>query len=159
MIIISDTSCMSALVRIGHLDLLHQIFNQIVIPKKVYDELLRLKDWGIDPTEFDQAWIHVLEPHPTPLLSTLLTEIDEGEAYAIVLGIELAATVFLTDDMLARKYAEQHFTVIGVGGILIRAKKLGFIAKVKPLLDQILNSTTFRMSPKVYTLILSLADE
>jgi uncharacterized protein len=159
MIVISDTSCISALVRIGHLDLLYHIFDQIVLPRKVYEELQVLANWGVDTTLFDQSWIHILDPKPTPLLSTLLSELDTGESYAIVLGIELNADIFLTDDMLARRYAEKHFTVIGVGGILIRAKNQGLITAVKPLLDQILETTSFRLSSKIYQLILKTAGE
>jgi hypothetical protein len=159
MIVISDTSCISALARIGHLDLLHQIFDHIILPQKVYDELLLLEKWGVESSLFDQPWIHVLQPQPTPLLTTLLSELDAGESYAIVLGIELKADIFLTDDMLARQYAEKHFKVIGVGGILIRAKNEGFITSVKSLLDQILTQTSFRLSPKIYNLILKMANE
>ena len=161
MIIISDTSCISALVRIGRLELLQNVFQQIVIPQKVHDELLKLNDFGVDTTIFAaQSWIQILQPQPTSLLKSLLSELDEGEAYAIALGLELHADIFLTDDMLARKVAEKHhFTVIGIGGILIRAKKAGFIIEVKDLLDQIITTTNFRLSLKIYNLILSLAGE
>ena len=161
MIIISDTSCISALVRIGRLELLRDVFEQIVIPKKVHEELLKLDDFGIDTSIFAaQNWIRILQPQPSPILKTLLSELDEGEAHAIALGLELHADVFLTDDMLARKAAEtHHFTVIGIGGILIRAKKAGFIIEVKPMLDKIITTTNFRLSTKIYNLILDLADE
>lgn len=39
MLIISDTSPITNLIQIGELDLLRELFTEIIIPKKVYEEL------------------------------------------------------------------------------------------------------------------------
>ena len=40
MIVVSDTTAVSNLVQIGHLELLKKIYSRIIIPKGVHDELL-----------------------------------------------------------------------------------------------------------------------
>ncbi len=40
MTIISDTTCLSTLARIGQLDLLHALFGEVIMPQMVYEELL-----------------------------------------------------------------------------------------------------------------------
>jgi|GEM_PF-4024691 len=42
MTVISDTTCLSALTRIGALHLLRSLFGKVTIPLKVYEELLAL---------------------------------------------------------------------------------------------------------------------
>ncbi|MBC3793613.1 putative nucleic acid-binding protein [Spirosoma sp. LMG 31447] len=39
MLVISDTSPITNLIQIGHLDLLRQVFGQVILPRTVYDEL------------------------------------------------------------------------------------------------------------------------
>jgi uncharacterized protein len=43
MIVVSDTSCISNLLLINKLDLLHKIYSQIFIPLAVYNEILALE--------------------------------------------------------------------------------------------------------------------
>lgn len=42
MIVVSDTSVISTLIRIGKLSLLHQVFGRIIIPVEVANELDRI---------------------------------------------------------------------------------------------------------------------
>lgn len=72
MTVISDTACLSALGRIGRLELLRALFGRVVIPSAVYDELLALAAFNVDITGFSgQSWLVVREP----ALSTLLQEL------------------------------------------------------------------------------------
>ena len=48
MIIIRDTTCLSALVRIGELDILQKLFQKVIIPPKVHEELLALSAFNVD---------------------------------------------------------------------------------------------------------------
>jgi predicted nucleic acid-binding protein len=58
MIVVSDTSPISNLLQIGDLDLLRQLFQEIIIPQDVFDELCEVK------TQADilsgQTWIKTL---------------------------------------------------------------------------------------------------
>ena len=48
MIVLSDTSAISVLTRMGYLHLFEQLFHEVIIPQKVYDELMELSTFGID---------------------------------------------------------------------------------------------------------------
>jgi uncharacterized protein len=48
MLIISDTSPITNLWKIGELDLLHQVFDTIVLPKIVYDELSVIEEQKLE---------------------------------------------------------------------------------------------------------------
>ncbi|MDP1956927.1 MAG: DUF3368 domain-containing protein, partial [Rhodocyclaceae bacterium] len=61
--------------------------------------------------------------------------LDAGETAAIALAIELRAPV-LMDERLGRAVARHHqVPVIGSAGVLLRAKQLGRIDAVRPILD------------------------
>ncbi|NUO00559.1 MAG: DUF3368 domain-containing protein [Saprospiraceae bacterium] len=161
MIVISDTSCLSALIRVGELSLLHTLFGTIVIPQKVAEELLRLKAFDIDLTEFSNAnWIVQKSPEDIPLLQRLLLQLDEGEAHAITIAVELSADWLIIDELKGRKTAESlSINFIGLAGVLLLAKEEGHLLQIKPLLTRILNETAFRMSAALVKKILLTAGE
>ncbi len=60
MIVVSDTSPISNLIQIGRLDLLHEVFGEVIIPLKVQAEILELESFGIDLNDFLLSdWIRV----------------------------------------------------------------------------------------------------
>lgn len=161
MIVISDTSCLSALFRIGELQILEKIFHEIIIPQKVYDELLVLRKFGYDISEIQNAiWLKIENPSNSSLLQDLLKNLDEGEAYAIALAIERKADLLIIDEIKGRLAAQKlNLNITGVAGILLRAKAIGIISEVKPLLDNMVQNAGFRMSQKLYSDILIAANE
>ena len=161
MVVISDTSCLSALIRVGHLHILKSLFGSIIIPQKVADELRRLTDFGVDIADFDSAeWIVTQQPTDLPLLKRLLLQLDEGEAHAITLAVELSADWLIIDELKGRKVASTlAINITGLAGILILAKQEGHLKEIKPLLDLILTKTSFRMSAALKEHILKAANE
>ncbi len=161
MIVISDTTCLSALVRIGELDLLKRLFHEVIIPLKVHEELLALSSFGVDVSIFSTLdWIKIQQPVASPLLNELLAVLDPGESYANALAIELKADWLIVDDLDARHIAAQlNINITGVGGVFIQAKDTGIITEVKPYLDLIMEKAGFRLSSTLYSRILQLADE
>ncbi|MFN4254254.1 MAG: DUF3368 domain-containing protein [Saprospiraceae bacterium] len=161
MTVISDTSGISALIQIGQLHLLESLFQEIIIPQKVSDELMLLAKFGVDMNEFASArWIHVVQPSPTPLLQHLSKTLHPGESFAIALAIELNADLLIVDDGEARRMAAQmNIPHTGIAGVLIRAKSRGLLPAVKPVLDEIIARANFRLHPKTHQKILELAGE
>ena len=128
MIIVSDTSPINYLILIGQIDLLPQLFEQIIIPQAVYNELsdslapLSVQNWTIDTP----SWLKI-QPvsQPTDEIKNLL---DPGESEAIILAQELNADLLLLDDMKARRIAKQRGLVItGILGILDQATNMKLI--------------------------------
>ena len=161
MIVVSDTSVISNLYLVGHLDVLEKLFNSVVIPQKVKDELLEIQRFGVDVTPIiNSPFISVQIPENQSLVQQLLSEIDEGEAQAIVLAMELKAELLLIDEMKGRAIAEQQgLHITGLLGTLLRAKKQGYFTQITPILEQLKTEAGFYLSDKLSSQILKLAGE
>jgi len=90
----------------------------------------------------------------------LLSQIDPGEAEAIVLALELSADMLLIDERLGRRVAKDfQLPVTGSLGLLRDAKTQGFIPAVKPYLDKLINNGAFRVSQRLYAEVLQSVGE
>jgi predicted nucleic acid-binding protein len=158
MIVVSDTSVITNLIQLNQLTLLKDLFGNIVIPQKVFEELKKVPK-QIDVIE-KLNWIEVKQISDRDHFDKLLKILDPGEAEAIVLAIELKADALLIDEKKGRKIAQEHGIIItGLLGILIDAKAENFIREVKPILDKLIFETGFRISPKLYQDVLKKVNE
>ena len=158
MIIISDTSPVTNLIKIGELDILRKLFQTIVIPQIVYEELCVLDKQKAILEQND--WIKVIALKDSTLKTALLLEIDKGEAEAIALAIELNADYLLIDEQAGRAIAEKlGVKITGIIGILIQAKQKGFIIQVKPYLERLINEASFRISSHLFKNVIALLNE
>jgi predicted nucleic acid-binding protein len=105
------------------------------------------------------AWVSI-KAATNHLYSELLEiEIDKGEASAIALALENDDSLLILDDQKARKLAEKlSLNYTGTLGILLKARELGMLPSIKPLLQKI-QQTNFRFSEKVLSDILREANE
>ncbi len=70
--------------------------------------------------------------------------LDRGEAEAISLAIELNADWMLLDEREGRKVAKSlGLKVTEILGILLRAKQLGEIESLQPVIDDLINKAGF----------------
>ncbi len=162
MVIVSDTSPISNLFRIGRLELLQLVYGKVVVPEAVMRELLELEKRGIDLTSITQAdWIEIIPVKDHEMVVSFQQKmIDEGESEAIALAIELQADYLLIDERLGRAVAESAgIKVVGLLGTLREAKQLGIIPEIKPILDEMRTVARFRISETLYRLILTEAGE
>ena len=148
-IIISDTSCLIILNKIGELDLLRQLYNTVTITQDI------LLEYGEQLPE----WIEVQQANDQYRQQLLEMQIDKGEASAIALALETADNIVILDDWKARKLAERlGLTVTGTLGVIIRAKNTGLIPSIKPYLEKI-RETNFRISEELEQIALKEAKE
>ena len=161
MIVISDTSVICNLFLVEHLDLIPQLFNKILIPPKVYEELLELEKFNFDITSIINAdFIEIREVTNESLIQDLLLKLDKGEAEAIVLAIETNADILLIDERKGRIIAKDlGLEITGILGILLQSKKSGLVSEIKPILDDLIKIANFFISKKLYNLILQKAGE
>lgn len=161
MLVISDTSCLSALIQTKQLYLLKDLYQSITLPTLVFEELSALADFGVDISVLQEnTWLNVLTPSNNVLVKELMIDLHPGEAQAIALAIELNADLLILDDYEARKTAtDLGLHITGLGGILLEAKRYGLLKDVRPLLDEIIHSAGFYLGKKVYDKILQLAGE
>jgi predicted nucleic acid-binding protein len=73
-----------------------------------------------------------------PLVTQLETVLDVGEAEAIALAVERAPSVLLIDERDGRHMARTlGVPLTGTLGVLLRAKALGLVPAIKPLLTEL----------------------
>lgn len=161
MIIVSNTSPIFYLSTIGKLDLLHQLYDEIVIPITVFQEITNVGNTDVSATVVPTLnWIKTQSATDQTLVNTLSQELDRGEAEAIALALELNADRLLIDERLGRNAAiGLGLKVTGVLGILIAAKRSNLIQEVKPLLDTLIKRVGFWIDEQLYTEILQAVDE
>jgi predicted nucleic acid-binding protein len=72
MIVVSDTTAISTLLQIGEIELLEKLFSNIVIPQKVFDELLVLSKMDVDVSPLLKAeWLEIRSPIDSPLAQSV----------------------------------------------------------------------------------------
>ena len=161
MIIVSDSSVIMNLAVIKQLELLPDLFGEIIIPYAVFLEVV-VEGADLPGAKELQAaqWASVKKCANNTLVATLLDEIDQGEAEAIVLALELGAELLLLDEKKGRSVANRFdLEHIGVLGILLRAKEKGLISEVRVHMDQLLSQARFFIHPDLYLQVLTLAGE
>lgn len=161
MLVVSDTSPIINLATIGHLHLLPELFTEIVIPSAVFDEIAGEGNNEPGSVEVKTAsWVRVLPVPVQPLISQLLQNLDQGEAEAIVLALDIKADYVLMDETLGRQIAvTYHLQPLGLLGILVLAKHKGLIGAVAPLMDRLQLEANFFIDRHLYLHIKSLAKE
>jgi hypothetical protein len=137
MMIISNATPLIAFAKIGQLSLLQKMVNNLVIPEAVANEISAYPQGQPGFIDLQQeTWIGVQSITYEQQVSLLLPKLDRGEAEVIALALERQAHLVLIDELTARKVAESlNLNVSGSVGILIRAKQIGEIVVVKPLLN------------------------
>jgi predicted nucleic acid-binding protein len=163
MIIVSDTSPLSHLAKVAQLSLLHQLYGTVIIPDTVANELQKADAEEREIAELlTLSWIRIYQVQNQVLVEELINEadLDEGEAEAIVLAIEVKAQRLLIDERLGRKEAKKRgVSVVGVLGILVAAKTEGLIVAVKPILDDLIVRANFWISKQLYAEVLKTVGE
>ena len=159
MLVVSNTSPIMNLASIGELDLLRQQFGEVVVPAAVIDELKLDSDYT-GTSEIRAAmttgWLRQVNLDDDKLARALRRELDDGEAEAIALALQLKIETILMDERDGRSIAKSMgLNPIGVIGILIRAKQNGSIKSVKDMLNKLKNEAGFYITDILYHNILS----
>lgn len=161
MIIVSNTSPISNLAKIGRLNLLQNIYSKIVIPTAVYNELTDVGAGNIVTTAVQKAnWIETKQVINQTMVISLQNKLNDGEAEAIALALELKADELIIDERLGRREATNlglHIT--GILGVLLISKSRGMIPAVKPIIDDLITQAVFRIATQLYLDILQSAGE
>lgn len=147
MIVVSDTSPINYLLLTGHIDLLPQLFQQIIIPDAVQKEMLDplapsvLQQWIANPP----PWLTV---QAVSGVDATLNTLDPGEQAAITLAQTLPADLLIIDERLGRRVAsDRGIPIIGTLGILDDAASQGLIELAEVITR--LQQTNFRISRRI----------
>lgn len=161
MIVVSDSSVLINLAGLQKLDLLNALYDQLIVPASVWEEVVRRGQGKPGASAIQNAaWIEVRNVENWALVHSLRQDLDAGEAEAIALAVETDADLLLIDERLGRATAH-HFGLryVGLVGVLVAAKRRGFIAAIKPDLDRLRNEIGFYLSDALYRRVLSDENE
>jgi predicted nucleic acid-binding protein len=155
-IVVSDSTPLNILIRIGLVDILPNLYGQVLIPVAVRDEMSHQRTPEVVRVWINGAppWLHVRAPlSPLPLVRK-----GRGELEAISLAVELKAELLLVDDRDAAKTARQYgLATVGTLGMLELASARG----IHPLTDSAtrLLTSDFFIDPELVALALARDQE
>jgi predicted nucleic acid-binding protein len=148
-IIISDTSCLILLFKIGELDLLKSLSENVYITTIIQAEF----------TKPLPEWIKIKSPSDKHYQQILEMDLDSGEASAIALSLETENSILVIDDLKGRKIAAKlNIRYSGTFGLILKAKQAGILTTITPILNKI-KATDFRFSEKLFETIIREAGE
>lgn len=162
MIVVANSSVLIALGSLGRLELLAQQFpDGIQVPSAVWREVVEAG--GDRPgarAVADAKWIAVRGVKDDSRVRGFAQSLDEGEAEALALAVEISASVILLDEKDARHMAERlGFAPLGTVGLLIWARRTGRVASLRVELDSLRFKGKFRVSDSLYATALRAVGE
>ena len=99
-------------------------------------------------------WIQIKTVTNKALQNSYLQKVDNGEASAIALAMELDSALLILDDLKGRKLALQlNLQFTGTLGVLISAKQCGAIPLLRPYFEKV-EATNFRIPSSLLQRIL-----
>jgi predicted nucleic acid-binding protein len=139
-VVISDTSCLIILSKIGSLNILQSLFGEVLITEEIENEF----------GETLPNWITVKQVKFQQIEKLLELNVDEGEASAMALYLEQTEqSLLIIDERKGRIIAKDlGIKIIGTIGIILKATELGFIKNLSEIIEK-LEQTDFRLSPKL----------
>lgn len=140
-LVISDSGPVFSLAIVDKLSILSDLFDEIYIPKAVWEELTRDKT-----TDHYQRIVEYFEGKVKEVsgFNELTFTMDYGESESVLLFKELNADYLLIDDKKARDIAENFgIQCIGTIGILSVARDKGKIKKLRPLFQSFIGNKRY----------------
>ena len=156
---ISNTSPLLYLYRIGIIDWLPKLFDEVWIPTAGWEELQEGQRKGYDvPKPGDYGWLSVVDPKAMPS-EWLSLDLGLGELAAMALELENPTHVILLDDLLARRTAQAAGLIVwGTLKVLLEGKAQGLAVKIEPYVSRLDNAGMW-LSDDIRQRILALAGE
>ena len=157
--LVVNASPVISLAKIGCADFLPGLFDQVIIPEGVFEEINAHK-------EHDRAieWLKAQDYQATVRsieVPAIISEwnLGKGESQVIAFAFENHEFTAAIDDKAAKKCAEVfNINICGTIALIIKARKMGLTRKVEPLLLA-LRSNGFRVSDNIITAALQIAGE
>jgi predicted nucleic acid-binding protein len=153
LIVVADTGPLRYLVQIDQIQLLPRLFEKILIPSVVSEELRHpsapevVRDWM--RSRPDWLEVSVVNASDDPSLRAL----DDGEKSAIALGLSVSADLILIDDRRGATAArDKGLEVSGTLGILDLAARRGMIDLANAIAR--LRTTNFRRREELFDALL-----
>ena len=133
MIVVSDSTPLITLMKATQLQVLHELFGEIIIPEAAYDELT-VNEKYIEEAQLinSSAFIRVISVDDRKSVSLLQRAggLDLGESEAIIYAENNNADLLLVDEASGRRVAKSMgIEIMGSIGVLVSAFRKGFLSE------------------------------
>lgn len=153
---VTNTSPVIALFGLGELRLFDSLFEQVIVPFEVWEELAD-KAGALEPDALRALRSVVFLPSPS--VPTEAASLHAGEAAAIALAVSKPGSWVVLDEIAARRVATNiGLFVVGTLGILVEAKRQGIVPAIGPLVEKMLENGC-RLGPELVKSVLTSAGE
>ena len=135
MSVIINATPLIALAVVEQLELLPQIFGEIIVPTTVYNEVIGQELERPGAQIIAQAdWLQIVSPKTTSSVEPLLLGLDQGEMDVLLLAQERQPEWVIIDERQARRVARaMGIPVKGTIGVLLTAGLAGLRSKEEVL--------------------------
>ena len=157
--VIVNSTPLIVLFGIGYLDILQKLYQEIIIPSAVYQEVTAVDDHTCIQAMTENTWIHVESIQDDTEKKMYKAKLHAGEVEVMILAQEQKADLVIIDDDAAKKTAKYlGLTVTGTLGVLLKAKHQGIIESVRPLMTQ-MKRNGFYINSQLESMVLERAGE
>ena len=135
---IINTSPLLYLHQVNHLEILHNLYGNVITPEAVIQEISVGQTQGINVPDVSKInWIRVVAIEARHLVPAII-DLGLGEAEVLALGLQYPESLLVFDDQLARRMARlYHLKHTGTLGVLVKAKKQGHISEIFPIINRL----------------------
>ena len=135
MTVVVNATPLIALAILKRLDILRQMFAEVIVPAAVYEEVVAQGAERVGATVVAGAdWLRVVMPTTTLTIEPLLLGLDEGEMQVLLLAREMQPDWVLIDEKLGRRVAKaMGLPVKGTLGVLLAAVLAELLSKEQAL--------------------------
>ncbi len=157
--IIVNTSPLQYLYQLGQVDLLKNLYRQILVPFHVKEEIDAGRKLHVElPIIENYPWMKIIKSSNIGLIA-FPSILGKGEKEGMAIALEYPESTFILDDLNARKFATAlGIKITGTLGILLKAKEQMHLTSISPYLDK-LTQLGFRIHPNTYENMLEIAKE
>ncbi len=121
--IVSDSTTLIVLLDLKRIELLSNLFTEIIIPEAVYDEIT-IKNKNSLP-----SWMSIKRVEDSDTLDTLKLLLDEGESEAIALALSLQMPLIIDEKKGCKIALNKGIKIVGLLGIIYLNVKKEYMTK------------------------------
>ncbi len=157
--VVVNSTPLIVLCGIDKLDILRKLYEEISIPSAVFREVTAKDDSACVQIRSAEAWIRVEKIKDFSEKKMYKAKLHDGEVEVMILAQEQGADLVIIDDNAAKKTAKYlGLPVTGTLGVLVKAKHLGIVEEVRPLLSE-MRKNGFYVSSTVERMVLDQVRE
>jgi predicted nucleic acid-binding protein len=158
-IVINTSPIIALTAAMGNLTVLQDLYSEILVPWEVSQEILAHGGGRFAAEEFRSAfWLNKIN-QPQRISPLLLNSLDRGEAAVIQLAQNETINTVCIDEAAGRRIARlSGLKLTGSIGILIRAKREGYLHSMRDAIDR-MQAQGIRLSSTVIQIAIQESGE